>query len=76
MTEFELELVENEEMSLSEDQVETLVEDQRETEETLLEEMRSQLTAGPVEVFAYRNMTGDIDEGKEWDITDLLIFSF
>ena len=32
---------------------------------TVLEEMRSQLTAGPVEVFAYRNMTGDIDEGKE-----------
>ena len=65
MTELELELVENEEMTLTEEQVEALVEDLPETEETDLEEMRAQLTAGPVEVFAYRNMAGDIDEGEK-----------
>ena len=65
MTELELELVENEEMTLTEEQVEALVEDFPETEETDLEEMRAQLTAGPVEVFAYRNMAGDIDEGEK-----------
>ena len=64
MTEVELELVEKEEMSLSEEQVETVLADHRETEEAAVEEMRTQLTGKLVLVFAYRNMTGDIDEGR------------
>ena len=63
MTEVELELLENEEMTLAEDKIQVLLEDQQETEEALLEEMKIQLTGKPVQVFAYRNMKGDIDEG-------------
>ena len=62
MTEVELELLENEEMTLAEDKIQVLLEDQQETEEALLEEMKIQLTGKPVQVFAYRNMKGDIDE--------------
>ena len=64
MTEVELELLENEEMTLSDDNVKVLLEDQQEAEETLLMEMQTQLTGKPVQVFAYRNMKGNIDEGK------------
>ena len=64
MTEVELELLENEEMTLAEDKIQVLLEDQQETEEALLEEMKIQLTGKPVQVFAYRNMKGDIDEGN------------
>ena len=64
MTEVELELLENEEMTLSDDKIKVLLEDQQESEETLLMEMQTQLTAKPVQVFAYRNMKGNIDEGK------------
>ena len=65
MTEVELELLENVEMSLSDDQVVNLLNDHKEMEEVALEEVQSQLTGKEVLVFAYRNMTGDIDEGKE-----------
>ena len=64
MTEVELELLENEEMTLSEDKIKVLLEDQQETEEAILEEMKIQLTGKPVQVFAYRNMKGNIDEGN------------
>ena len=64
MTEVELELLENVEMSLTDDQVVNLLEDHKEMDEVALEEVQSQLTGKEVLVFAYRNMTGDIDEGK------------
>ena len=64
MTEVELELLENEEMMLPDDQIKVLLEDQQEAEEALLMEMQTQLTGKPVQVFAYRNMKGNIDEGK------------
>ena len=64
MTEIELELLENEEMTLTEDKIKVLLEDQQETEEAPLEEMKIQLTGKPVQVFAYRNMKGNIDEGS------------
>ena len=64
MIEVELELLENEEMMLSDDQIKVLLEDHQEAEETLLMEMQTQLTGKPVQVFAYRNMKGNIDEGK------------
>ena len=64
MTEIELELLENEEMTLTEDKIKVLLEDQQETEEAPLEEMKNQLTGKPVQVFAYRNMKGNIDEGS------------
>ena len=64
MTEVELELLENEEMTLTDDKIKVLLEDQQETEEALLEEMKIQLTGKPVQVFAYRNMKGNIDEGE------------
>ena len=64
MTEVELELLENEEMTLAEDKIQVLLDDQQESEEAILEEMKIQLTGKPVQVFAYRNMKGNIDEGK------------
>ena len=64
MTEVELELLENEEMTLDEDKIQVLLDDQQESEEAIVEEMKIQLTGKPVQVFAYRNMKGNIDEGK------------
>ena len=64
MTEVELELLENEEMTLTDDNIKVLLVDQQESEEALLMEMQTQLTGKPVQVFAYRNMKGNIDEGK------------
>ena len=57
----ELELLEKEEMTLTEEQVEMLIPEELEGEE--LEELKAQL-AKPVLVFAFRNLDGDIDEGE------------
>ena len=60
----ELELLEKEEMTLTEEQVEMLIPEELEGEE--LEELKAQL-AKPVLVFAFRNLDGDIDEGEMFD---------
>ena len=60
----ELELLEKEEMTLTEEQVEMLIPEELEGEE--LEELKAQL-AKPVLVFAFRNLDGDIDEGEIFD---------
>ena len=57
----EMELLEKEEMTLAEEQVESLLPEGLEGDE--LEELKAQL-GKPVLVYAFRNRDGDIDEGK------------
>merc|ERR1719471_1276279 len=70
MKSFEMELVEMEETTLSEEQVQMLVETVENTEETEIEDLKAQLLK-PTLLFAYRNLGGDIDEEMFKNIEEL-----
>ena len=67
----ELELLEKEELSLTEEQVQSILPEGLEGDD--LEELRSHLCK-PVLVYAFRNLDGDIDEGT-FRFNQFILFS-
>ena len=63
MNEIKLEMVEKEELTLSEEQVQILLSERGTDESEDVEELKGQL-GKPVIVYAFRNLKGDIDEGS------------
>ena len=67
MDAIEIELMEKEELTLTDEQVQLLLPESKREEAEELVELEGQLRK-PVLVYAFRNLEGDIDEGTEYSL--------